>query len=112
MKTAAKYNKQIEFWTKTKDVYELDFADFGCVVTKDETRTLQENQLILEGFYEIYLRFRSNVNITKSHQIKMKDMNLTIHSIVNVNELDKEIKLIASESDNVLDLANPYENYK
>ena len=112
MKTAAKYNKVVEFWIKNDDSYELDFADFGYVKTKDETRTLQENQLILEGFYEIYLRFRADIAITKSHQLKLKDMNLTIHSILNVDELDKEIKLIASESDNIVDLENPYENYK
>ena len=112
MKTAAKYNQSIEFWIKN-ETYELAFSDYGYVITKDETKTLQENQLILEGFFEIYLRFRSDIQITKRHQIKMKDKNLTIHSIVNINELNKEIKLIASESDNVVDFEeNPYENYQ
>jgi hypothetical protein len=124
MKNAKKYSHALEFWKSesvsngqggTYSKYELDFADYACIVTKDETKTLQEGQLILEGFYEVYLRFRSDITITKSHLIKFKNMNLTVHSIVNVNELDKEIKLIASESDNnteVFQSENPYENYQ
>lgn len=124
MRNAKKYSQLIEFWKENKVSngqggthvsYTLDFADYACVVTKDETRTLQEGQLILEGFYEIYLRFRSDVSILKSHQIKLKEKSLTIHSIINVDELNKEIKLIASESDNnieVFEQENPYENYQ
>lgn len=123
MKNAKKYSQLIEFYKENKvsngqggsyGSYELDFSDFAYVITKDETRTTQEGQLILEGFYEIYLRFRSDVSILKSHQIKMKNKSLTVHSIINVDELNKEIKLIASESDNNIEVfmnENPYENY-
>ena len=116
MKNARKYNHLVEFWIKDNGVYSVDFSDYAHVKTKDETRTLQENQIILEGFYELYLRFRSDVTITKSHSIKMNDKVLTIHSIVNVNEANKEMKLIASESDNTIiedfTSENPYENYQ
>lgn len=124
MKNAKKYGHAVEFWKSestpngqggSNSKYELDFADFAYIITKDETKTLAEGQLILEGFYEIYLRFRSDIMITKSHLIKLKNMNLTVHSIVNVDELDKEIKLIASESDNSIEVfqqENPYENYQ
>ena len=124
MKNAKKYNQLIEFWIANNisngqggfySSYTLDFVDYAHVKTKDETRTLQENQLILEGYYEVYLRFRDDVNITKSHNIKMKGKDLTIHSIVNIDELNKEIKLICSESDNntiVPEGENPFENYQ
>lgn len=123
MKNAKKYSQLIEFRKENKvsngqggsyATYMLDFEDYACVVTKDETRTTQDGQLILEGFYEIYLRYRSDVSILKSHYIKLKGKNLTIHSIINVDELNKEIKLIASESDNSTEVfmtENPYENY-
>ncbi|SDJ95921.1 hypothetical protein SAMN04487898_105154 [Pedobacter sp. ok626] len=123
MKNAKKYSQLIEFWKENKvpngqggsfATYMLDFPDYAHIVTKDETKTLQEGQLILEGFYEIYLRYRFDISILKSHQIKLKGRNLTIHSIVNVDELNKEYKLIASESDNnieVFENENPYENY-
>lgn len=124
MKNAKKYSHAVEFW-KSESVsngqggsyssYLLDFADYAYIITKDETKTLAEGQLILEGFYEIYLRFRSDIMITKSHLIKFNGKHLTIHSIVNVNELNKEFKLIASESDNsteVFQEENPYENYQ
>ncbi|MBE9598751.1 hypothetical protein [Pedobacter sp. MC2016-24] len=123
MRSAVKYSQLIEFWKVNKvsngqggsySSYTLDFADYAYVVTKDESKTLQEGQLILEGFYEIYLRYRLDISILKSHQIKLKSKNLTIHSIVNVDELNKEYKLIASESDNNTEVfinGNPYENY-
>ncbi len=123
MRSAKKYSQLIEFWKADKvsngqggsnAIHELDFSDYGCVVTKDETRTLQEGQLVLEGLIEIYLRYRSDISITKSHLIKLKYKSLTIHSIINVDELNKEIKLIASESENieVFQNENPYENYQ
>lgn len=116
MKNARKYNQLIEFWLKDNGAYLLDFSDYAHVITKDETRTLQEGQIILEGFYELYLRYRFDVNIAKSHSIRMNDKTLTIHSIVNVNEANKQIKLIASESDNTIiedfNQENPYENYQ
>jgi Phage head-tail joining protein. len=123
MRSAVKYNQILEFWKSNKvsngqggsyGSHDLDFTDYGYVITKDETRTLQEGQLILEGFYEIYLRFRSDISITKSHIIKLKNKSLTIHSIVNVDELNREIKLIASESENIeiFQNENPYENYQ
>jgi hypothetical protein len=124
MKNARKYCQLVEFWKSdqvsdgqggTYSKYQLDFADFALVITKAEAKTIAQGQLILEGFFEIYLRFRSDVMINKSHLIKVKNLNLTIHSIENVNELDKEIKLIASESDNsteVFPMENPYENYQ
>ncbi|MEJ5962811.1 phage head completion protein [Pedobacter immunditicola] len=122
MKNAKKYNQLIEFWS-TNQVsngqggtyvhYMLDFADYAHIITKDETRTLQEGQLILEGYFEVYLRYRSDISIAKSHNIKMKGKNLTIHSIVNIDELNKEFKLIASESDNSTDIPeDPYQNYQ
>lgn len=124
MRSAIKYNQLIEFWKANKvsngqggsnSTHELDFSDYGCVFTKDETRTLQEGQLVLEGLIEIYLRYRSDILITKGHLIRFKGRNLTIQSIINVNELNEEIKLIASESDNnieVFENQNPYENYQ
>lgn len=124
MRSAIKYNQLIEFWKANKvgnnqggsyGFHELDFSDYGYVITKDENRTLQEGQIILEGFHEIYLRYRSDISITKSHIIKLKNKSLTIHSIINVDELNKEYKLIASESDNnteVFENQNPYENYQ
>jgi len=124
MKNAKKYNQLIEFWS-TNQVsngqggsyvhYTLDFADYAHIITKDESRSLQEGQLILEGYYEIYLRFRSDISILKSHNIKMKGKNLTIHSIVNIDELNKEFKLISSESDNNTDVPeeiDPYQDYQ
>lgn len=124
MRSAIKYNQILEFWKSNKvsngqggshASHVLDFADYGYIITKDETRTLQEGQIILEGFFEIYMRHRSDVSISKSHLIRFKDKNITIHSIINVNELNKEYKLIASESDNnteVFQNENPYENYQ
>lgn len=124
MRNARKYNQVVEFWSSNKVSngqggsfvnYQLDFHDYAMVITKDETKTLQEGQLILEGFYEIYLRYRSDVLISKSHNIKLNGRNLAIHSVVNINELNKEIKLICSESDNNIEVyeneQDPYENY-
>lgn len=123
MKSANKYNTLIEFWetTSTPDgaggsysSYILYFQDYAFIITKDEQRTLREGQIILDGYFEIYLRYRNDKAISKTHNIKLKNKNLTIHSIVNVGEQDKEYKLIASESDNnteVFDGLNPYENY-
>ncbi|WP_316817289.1 head-tail adaptor protein [Pedobacter nyackensis] len=124
MKNAKKYSQLIQFWKENNvsngqggsyGSYELDFEDYACVVTKDETKTNQQGQIVLEGLFEIYLRYRSDMSILKSHQIKLKDKSLTIHSIINVDELNKEIKLIASESDNNIEVfknENPYENYQ
>lgn len=115
MKNARKYNHLIEFWIKDNGVYLIDYSDYAHVKTEDEIRTLQEGQVILEGFYELYMRYRSDVEITKSHTIKLGTKTLTIHSIINVDELNKEIKLIASESDNAIEIfdnENPYENYQ
>lgn len=124
MKNAYKYNQLIEFWSLvtvgdgtggTYPKYTLDFEDYAFIVTKDEKRTLQESQIILDGYYEVYLRFRPDISINKKHNIKLKGKDLTIHSIVNVNELDKEYKLICTESDNntqVFEGVNPYENYQ
>ena len=125
MRNAKKYNQLVEFWSAdnisngqggTYVKYLLAFGDYAYIKTKDETRTLQENQLILEGYFEIYLRYRSDISILKSQNIKMNGKNLTIHSIVNVNELNKEIKLIASESDNNIEIfhneEDPYQNYQ
>jgi SPP1 family predicted phage head-tail adaptor len=124
MKNANKYNQLIKFWIPstvgdgsggTYPKYSLDFEDYALVITKDEKRTLQESQIILDGYYEVYLRYRSDIPISKKHNIKMKGKDLTIHSIVNINELDKEFKLICTESDNhteVYENDNPYENYQ
>ncbi|RZK73161.1 MAG: hypothetical protein EOO92_18935, partial [Pedobacter sp.] len=124
MKNAYKYNQLVEFWITraTPDLsggsyisYELDFEDFASIITKDEKRVLQESQIVLDGYYEIYLRFRPDISIDKKHNIKLKGKNLTIHSIVNMNELDREYKLICTESDNnteVFEGENPYENYE
>lgn len=124
MKNAKKYSQLVEFWINSNipDGYggstasfNLDFLDYGYIITKDETRTLQEGQLVLEGLIQIYIRYRSDISITKSHLIKLKNKSFTIHSIINVDELNKEIKLIASESDNnteVFENENPYENYQ
>ena len=120
MKNAKKYNELVEFWSTVKTSngqggtyvkYTLDFSYYANVKIENETRNLQEGQLILEGYYEIYLRFRNDISISKSHNIKMKGKNLTIHSIINVDELNKEFKLIASESNNSTDVPvndNPY----
>jgi SPP1 family predicted phage head-tail adaptor len=123
MKAANKYNTLIEFWsvTNTPDgsggsysSYILDFQDYAYIITRDEQRTLQEGQIILNGFFEIYLRFRNDKIISKTHNIKFKGKSLTIHSIVNVGEQNKELKIVASESDNntlAFENVNPYENY-
>jgi len=124
MKNANRYNQLIQFWSVstigdgaggTLPRYSLDFEDYASVITKDEKRTLQESQIILDGYFEIYLRYRSDISISKKHNIKMRGKDLTIHSIVNVNELDREFKLICTESDNNTELfegENPYENYQ
>jgi len=113
MKNAYKYNQLISFWdiVNTPDgyggsevKYRKLFDDYAYVVTKDEKRTLQESQIILDGYFEIYLRFRNDISILKTQNIKLKDKNLTIQSIVNVNELDREFKLICTESDNNIEL--------
>lgn len=121
MKNANKYKDLIEFWKEAKipdgsggwyPKYLLDFDDYAMVVTKDEKRTIQETQVVLEGYFEIYLRFRPDVDIKKTHNIKFNNSSLTIHSIVN--ECNKEFKLICTESDNnieVFENENPYENY-
>lgn len=124
MKSANKYNQLIQFWMPstagdgaggTYPKYNLDFEDYALIITKDEKRTLQESQIILDGYFEIYLRYRSDIQISKKHNIKMKGKDLNIHSIVNVDELDRELKLICTESDNnteVFDGENAYENYQ
>lgn len=123
MRNSYKYKELIEFWLPVKNSdnaggstvsYNLDFSDYVQIVTKDEQRKVEDTQVILEGYYEVYLRFRNDKTITKNHFIKMKGKQLTIHSIVNVNEMDSEIKLICSESDNLISVyegVNPYENY-
>ena len=109
MKNAFKYNHLVSFWNQVSTPdgyggfevkYQKVFDDYAFVITKDEKRTLQESQVILDGYYEVYMRYRADISILKSQNIKLKDKNLTIHSIVNVNELDREFKLICTESDN------------
>lgn len=123
MKNAFKYNHLVEFWSvvTTPDGYGgsypkylMEFDEFAAVVTKSEKRTLQESQIILDGYIEVYMRYRNDISITKKQNVKLCGKNYTIHSIENVNQLDKEFKLLCSESDNTTELfegENPYENY-
>ncbi|RYY00551.1 hypothetical protein EON78_00840, partial [bacterium] len=81
MKSAHKYNTLIEFWEviNTPDgfggshpAYGLNFSDYAYIITKDEQRTLQEGQLVLDGYFEIYLRYRNDKVISKTNNIKLK----------------------------------------
>ena len=123
MKNAYKYNQLVSFWNViisadgyggTYPKYQVAFDDYAAIVTKSEKRTLQESQIILDGYIEVFMRYRFDISITKNQNVKLKGKNYTIHSIENVNELDREFKLLCSESDENTELfegENPYENY-
>lgn len=120
MKTSAKYNKPIEFWIAEsltdayldiKTFYKMVFADYASMVAKTEKRGTQEGQLVLVGYFDIALRFRSGVTIDKSMIVKHEDDFYTIQSIVN--DRDKEYQLVCTANDKIQEIfeySNPYEN--
>ena len=118
MKTSAKYNKQIEFWIDdqlpdgiggTYASYRLVFADYANIIPKTEKRGLQEGQLVLVGYYDISIRFRSGVDIDKSTIVKHDNDFYTIQSIINYQ--DKEYQLVCTsigKIQEIFEISNPY----
>jgi hypothetical protein len=118
MKSAAKYNKPIEFWISTNPsdgiggtypTYQLVFADYASLIPKTEKRGTQEGQLVLAGYFEISMRFRPGVLISKSAIIKHNNDFYSIQSIVN--DRDREYQLICISNDGIQEIfenSNPY----
>jgi hypothetical protein len=118
MKTAARYNKPIEFWISsnvsdgyggTNPFYTLLFSDYASLIPKTEKRGTQEGQLVLAGYFEISMRFRPGVLISKSTIIKHNNDFYSIQSIVN--DRDREYQLICISNDGIQEIfenSNPY----
>jgi hypothetical protein len=118
MKTASRYNKPIECWISqnisdgyggTYASYSLVFADYASIVPKQEKRGSEQGQLVLTGYFDVSLRFRRDVMISKSTIIKHDNDFYTIQSIVN--DRDKEFQLVCVSNDQlqeIFEYNNPY----
>ena len=119
MKTAAKYNKTIEFWVDilvpdgiggSNASYALLATDFASIIPKQEKRGLAEGQLVLAGYFDISFRFRRDFTIGKKLILKHDNDFYVIQSIIN--DRDKEYQLTCIASDHIqeiFELSNPYQ---
>ena len=66
---------------------------FGKVEPKSEVRTLDDKQLEYSAAFQIYVRYDATVDNTKL--LEYKGQTLTIHSCVNIGELNQFLSIIA-----------------
>jgi SPP1 family predicted phage head-tail adaptor len=71
------------------------WATRATVKPLSESRGLEAYQVILRAGFEFSMRYRSDKTVTKGMKLVYSGKTLVIHSIVNVNEQNKEVRVIA-----------------
>lgn len=64
-----------------------------------ERRGLEAHQTVLKAGFEFSMRYRSDKTVTMSMELDYSGQTLIIHSIINVNEQNKELQVIAMVND-------------
>lgn len=66
------------------------------IETSSYSKTLEANQVNFNSAYKIRMRIHEQISITPSgNRIKYKGRLLTIQSVVNVDEMDKVLGIVA-----------------
>jgi SPP1 family predicted phage head-tail adaptor len=79
--------------------YGAFYACWAKVTNLSGTRLNSEDQMVIKNTWEIIIRLNPIINITKSMNIQYINKTLIIDSIIDVNEYDRMIKIIAKERD-------------
>lgn len=64
-----------------------------------ERRGLEAYQVILTQGYEFSIKYRSDKTVLKNMKLTWNGLNLIIHEIHNVNNLNKEVRVVAMVSE-------------
>lgn len=75
----------------------LTYTCWAKVTQLSGTRVNSEDQMVLKNQWKIIIRDNPLVTITKSMHINYAGQTLIIDSIIDVNEYDRMIKIIAKE---------------
>lgn len=75
----------------------LAYTCWAKVTNLSGTRQNSEDQMVIKNQWEIIIRDNPLVTITKSMFITYAGQTLIIDSIIDVNEYDRMIKIIAKE---------------
>jgi SPP1 family predicted phage head-tail adaptor len=77
----------------------LTYTCWAKVTNLSGTRTNSEDQMVIKNQWEVIIRDNPLVTITKSMHINYAGKTLVISEIIDVNEYDRMIKLIATQRD-------------
>lgn len=72
---------------------------WGEITPIKAKRTLEAYQEELRGGFEIRCRFRPDKAVRKDMTVKYKGKDMVVHSVVNEDELSKELVIIAMRND-------------
>ena len=75
----------------------LTYTCWAKVTNLSGTRTNSEDQMVIKNQWEVIIRDNPLVTITKSMHINYAGKTLVISEIIDVNEYDRMIRLIATE---------------
>lgn len=75
----------------------LAYTCWAKVTNQSGTRQNSEDQMVIKNQWEIIIRDNPLVTITKAMFITYSGQTLIIDSIIDVNEYDRMIKIIAKE---------------
>jgi SPP1 family predicted phage head-tail adaptor len=79
--------------------FSVFYTCWAKVTNLSGSRTNSEDQMTIKNTWEIVIRLNPIFNLTKSMHIQYINKTLIIDSIIDVNEYDRMIKLIAKERD-------------
>lgn len=77
--------------------FSVAYTCWAKVTNLSGRRVNAENQMVLNNQWEVIIRDNPLVTITKSMHIIYAGQTLVIDSIIDVNEYDRMIKIIAKE---------------
>jgi SPP1 family predicted phage head-tail adaptor len=77
----------------------VTYTCWAKVTNLTGARQNSEDQMVIKNAWEIIIRDNPLVTITKSMHIVFDDRTLIIDNIIDVQEYDRMIKLIAKERD-------------
>lgn len=77
----------------------LAYTCWAKITNLSGTRTNSEDQMVIKNQWEVIIRDNPLVTITKSMHINYASKTLIISEIIDVNEYNRMIKLIATERD-------------
>ena len=79
--------------------FSVAYTCWAKVTNMSGTRQNSEDQMVIKNQWEVIIRDNPLVTITKSMHIIYAGKTLVISSIIDVNEYDRMIRIIATERD-------------